>query len=475
METQSDTIDTTMNDQQATPRVLEPRRTVSGSLRLPGDKSISHRAALLSLLCAEPVRILNYADGEDCQTSLAALKKLGADVQSASDGSITVTPAKDRSDDPVIIDCGNSGTTCRLLLGLLSGMGKTAELVGDKSLSSRPMKRVTDPLTLMGGIFAPATEGETEPESAEGLRLPLRTLGSATESIDYRLPVASAQVKSAILLAAVASGATAIVTEDVITRDHTEKMLQHLGANISVKQPRLELQEDPNDPRKKIRTILDDWKSQTIVKGGSPLHGGEIDVPGDISTAAFFFAAAAIGKGVVTIENLGLNPTRTTFLDHLKAIGCEVKISDRETISNEPRGTVTVTGASLKGRRISGAQTAALIDELPIVSVLACFAEGPTVIRDAGELRFKETDRIAALAKNLRTMGAQVGALEDGLAIEAKDEMQPGDFDSFGDHRIAMAMAVAALFLSGSSSLKDSEVVAVSCPTFFDLLESISA
>jgi 3-phosphoshikimate 1-carboxyvinyltransferase len=480
METFEAPPEETMNDTQDKPRVLHPRRSINGTLTLPGDKSISHRAALISLLCKEPLRLLNYSDGEDCKASLEAIRKLGADVQQGSDGSLTVTLPKERGSDPVIIDCGNSGTTCRLLLGLLAGAGITAELIGDESLSSRPMKRVADPLTLMGasivsGSLATSSDDSDSAGTSDPATLPLRVLGGANESIDYRLPVASAQVKSAILLAAVSSGATAIVTEDVITRDHTERMLQHLGANISVKQPRLELTEDPNDPRKKIRTILDDWKTQVIVKGSQELTGGEIDIPGDISTAAFFFAAAAIGGGEITVKNLGLNPTRTAFLDHLKAIGCDVKVSDKEVISSEPRGNVTVTGGALRGRRISGAQTAALIDELPIIAVLACFAEGPTVIRDARELRVKETDRIDALTKNLRVMGAHVGELEDGLAIEAKNEMQPGDFNSYGDHRIAMALSVAALFLSGDSTLTGADAVTVSCPTFFELLDSITA
>ncbi|MBN4076475.1 3-phosphoshikimate 1-carboxyvinyltransferase [Gemmatimonas aurantiaca] len=443
---------------------MSPRRKVHGEMSLPGDKSISHRAALMSLLCEAPLSIINYADGEDCASSLAAIKTMGAKVTTNQDGSLTITPPKEGNTNLVAIDCGNSGTTCRLLIGILSGLGVTAEIIGDNSLSVRPMTRVTDPLEFMGGKF-----------SSDANPLPLRILGQTDRSIDYRMPIASAQVKSAIILAAIASGNTAIITEDVITRDHTELLLSHLGANISSQRPRTEVNDDPSDPRKKIRSILDDWKSQIVVKGGDRLDGGEVDIPGDMSTAAFFFAAAAIGGGEVTIKNLGLNPTRTSFLDYLKTIGCAVSVSDKNTISHELRGTVTVVGGKLKSRRISGAQTAALIDELPIISVIACFSEGTTVIRDAGELRHKETDRIEAIAKNLRIMGANVGSLEDGLVIEAKGDLQPGDFDSFGDHRIAMAMAVAALFLPGSSTLADSESVAVSCPTFFELLASITS
>lgn len=453
--------------QRSEMRELAPRRKIHGDLTLPGDKSISHRAALFSLLLDGPLTIRNYSDGEDCQSTLKAVSALGAEVtDSVADGDsciLTITPPQSVKTPGASIDCGNSGTTARLLLGLLSGLDVAVELTGDESLSRRPMERVTDPLSVMGASFS-ATNGG----------LPLRALGGAHGSIDFRPKTPSAQVKSALLLAACAGGGTAIVTEDVITRDHTERMLQNFGANVRVSSPRVGLSEDPLDPRKKIRHRLDNWKARVAVTGNATLSANEIDVPGDFSTAAFFFACAAIGRGTVTIRNLGLNPTRTAFLEHLKAVGCEVTIENRVTISEEPRGTVRVTGVDLKGRKISGRVATGMIDEIPIVAVMACFAEGTTVIRDVGELRVKETDRLETIAVNLRKMGAAVGVVEDGLVIEAKGEMQPADFDSFGDHRIAMAMSVAALFLPGKSTLVNDEVTAISCPRFFELLQSIS-
>ncbi|HSG99708.1 MAG TPA: hypothetical protein VLB27_06645, partial [candidate division Zixibacteria bacterium] len=308
------------------PRELHPRRAVRGALTLPGDKSISHRAALLGLWTAAPLTITNYSDGEDCARSLAAVEALGATVR-RGDAGITITAPERYPTEPVSIDCGNSGTTARLLIGLLSGMERAVELVGDISLSQRPMKRVTEPLRQMGARFSEQSE-----------TLPLTVFGGASGSLDYRLPIPSAQVKSAILLAALTGGGRAIVTEDVLTRDHTERMALALGGQCEIRKPRVEIQDDPADPRKKNRVILDDWKSQVIVHGGERLDGGVIDIPGDPSTAAFYLAAAAISKGEVTITNHSLNPTRVAFLEHLRAIGCEVEITAKSVVSEEPRG-----------------------------------------------------------------------------------------------------------------------------------------
>ena len=444
-------------------KTLKPHRKIGGSLRLPGDKSISHRAALFALLSAEPLRIHNFSDGADCASSLNAVSALGCKVTQESATTLSVSPGEESPAEPKTIDFGNSGTTARLLAGIVSGLDIPVIITGDESLSKRPMQRIITPLSALGARFADTNQ-----------TLPLSPVGGAHGTLEYRMPVASAQVKSAILLAACAGGGEAAVIEDIRTRDHTERMLKHLGAQIKTQSPRIELREDPSDPRKKIRTVLDDWKARIVVKGAGKLSGGDIDIPGDISTAAFFFAAAAIGKGEVTIEHLGLNPTRTAFLDHLKAIGCEVHIENRVSVSEEQRGAVTVRGAKLKGRKISGALSAQLIDEIPIIAVMACFSEGPTIIRDVAELRVKECDRLEALIENLRLMGAKVGSVEDdGIVIEAKGEMQPADFKSFADHRIAMALSIASLFLSGESTIDNADCVAVSCPRFYELLESI--
>ncbi|MFQ5607693.1 MAG: 3-phosphoshikimate 1-carboxyvinyltransferase [Candidatus Zixiibacteriota bacterium] len=444
---------------------LKPRRKISGALALPGDKSISHRAALMGLLVSEPLQITNYSDGADCEATLAAVESLGVEIQRGSKpGDLTLTPPAEIVVSNPLLDCGNSGTTARLLTGLLSGLGVAVELTGDESLRSRPMERVIKPLTELGAGF----------ESSDG-RLPLKILGGATGSINYTLPVPSAQVKSALLLAACAGHGAAIVTEPIATRDHTERMLKHLGARIDVSSPRIEIREDTDDPRRKSRVVLDDWQSRVTVRGNGVLGGGVIDIPGDISTAAFLFAAAAIGRGEVSITNVGLNKTRTAFLECLRSVGCEVDIDRRAELAGEPRGRVTVRGSELRSRKISGALAAGLIDEIPIVGVMACFAEGPTVIRDVGELRVKESDRLAAIAENLRLMGASVGTIDDdGLVIEAKGEMQPADFRSFGDHRIAMALVIASMFLPGTSTIDDIECVGVSCPRFFEMIEQIS-
>ncbi len=452
-------------------KTLKPHRKIQGSLSLPGDKSISHRAALLALMCGEPVRTHNYSDGADCASSLKAVEALGCKVEQDGANTLLILPAETLTTETAKIDCGNSGTTARLLAGILSGLDITAEISGDESLSQRPMKRIVEPLRELGARFKSVADGESDKEPSS---LPLAILGGAHGDIEYRMPVASAQVKSAILFAACAGGGQAAIIEDVRTRDHSERMLQHFGATIETQHPRVELKEDERDPRKKTRTVLDDWKLRIVVKGNGKLSGGDVDIPGDISTAAFFFAAAAIGKGEVTIENLGLNPTRTAFLDHLKAIGCEVHVENRVTISEEPRGTVTVKGGKLKGRKISGALAAQLIDEIPIVAVMACFAEGATLIRDVAELRVKECDRLEALIENLRLIGAKVGSVEeDGIVIEAKGEMQPADFVSHDDHRIAMALSIASLFLAGESTIDNAECVAVSCPRFYEMLDSI--
>lgn len=442
---------------------LNPRKTIAGTISLPGDKSISHRAALMSLLVDGTLAIKHYSDGADCQASLEAIKSLGATVKTVSDG-LTITPPDKIVVTNPVIDCGNSGTTARLLTGLLSGFDVTVELSGDESLRSRPMDRVIHPLIELGAKF----------DNDSG-KLPLKLLGGANGSINYTLPVPSAQVKSAVLLAACAGGGTAIVTEPIATRDHTERMLAHLSAKIKVSAPRVEIKDDPLDPRKKTRTVLDEWQSQVTVHGNGKLTAAAIDIPGDISTAAFFFAAAAIGKGEVTITNVGLNPTRTAFLEYLRSVGCSVTIDQRSEVSHEPRGRVRVNGGPLKGRKISGHLSARLIDEIPIIATIACFAEGPTVIRDVSELRVKESNRLESIANNLRLMGAAVGMIDDdGLVIEAQSEMQPADFKSYGDHRIAMSLAIAALFLPGVSTLDDTECVSVSCPGFFELLDQIA-
>ncbi len=443
---------------------LKPTKHYGGAIEVPGDKSIAHRAVLLSLLAKENIEIINFPNNQDCNSSLSAVEALGVNVE-RSDSIISLTPPEklDTTEDK-IIDCGNSGTTARILAGIIAGSEISTTLSGDESLSSRPMKRIISPLTEMGAeLFA--DENDT---------LPMKINGKKLLPFEYRLPVASAQVKSSVLLAGLASSCSVRVIEDVITRDHTELMVEHLGEGLEVRVIKAELVEDPNDPRKKKMIMPEDFKKEIKTSSQTKIIGGRVDIPGDISTAAFFLAGAAISKQTVTVAHLGLNPTRTAFLTHLKTIGCKVVISDKETVSGELRGTVTVTGAELKVKKISGSTTVGLIDEIPIVAVIAAFTEGTTVIRNAAELKVKESDRLQAVADNLRLAGIKCGLLEDGLAIEGGTEFSGADFKSFGDHRIAMAFTIASLFAVGPSSIDDASVVDISCPEFYELLGKVT-
>ncbi len=444
-------------------RTISPVRKIGGVIRVPGDKSIGHRAALLPVLASATVRVRNFPDNADCRTSLEAARKLGVQVRTEVDGLVLTPPDHISAPADTIFDCANSGTTARLLSGIIAGNNIEAGLTGDKSLSSRPMKRIVDPLTQMGA----------ELTTQDG-HLPMTIRGGRLQDFEYQPPVASAQVKSALLLAGLASGCAVTIREEKETRDHTEIMLQELGASITVRKVRPVRQPNPDDPRKTRMRMPEPFRKEIVLAAGSRIGGGTIDIPGDISTAAFFFAAAAIARASITVEQVGLNPTRTAFLDHLKMLGCQVVVSDKTIVSGEPRGNVTVTGSVLKGRKISGATTVGLIDEIPIVAVMAAFADGTTVIRDADELRFKESDRLQATLENLQVMGVKCGRLKDGLVVEGGTDLPGADFRSFGDHRIAMAFSVAALSLVGPSTVDDDSVVDISCPGFYDLLDTIS-
>ena len=444
-------------------RIVKSVRKVGGTISLPGDKSIGHRAALLSILSKGPITIRNFPNGADCQRSLAAAQALGVKAIQGDD-ELTLTPPETlHVEDGTVVDCGNSGTTVRLLAGILAGSRLEVTLIGDESLSQRPMKRIIDPLTTMGAEMF-----------AEDDKLPIRIRGRRLDAIEYRMPVASAQVKSALLLAGLASSCSVVVREDIVTRDHTEIMVQELGEGLTVRDIKAVAVTDPDDPRKRRMQRPEPYKREIILNDSAVIKGGLIDIPGDFSTAVFFMGAAAISGGSLTIANVGLNRTRTVMLDHLKAIGCEVQVDNRTVISGESRGDVTVTGGPLKARKISGDTTVGLIDEIPMVAVMAAFASGTTIIRDAGELRVKESDRLMAVTENLKRMGIKVGLLEDGLAIEGGKDMNGTDFESFGDHRIAMAFSIAGLFLHDASSIDDDSSVAVSCPDFYDLVDQVT-
>ncbi len=443
-------------------RVIKPARKVRGMISVPGDKSMAHRAALFSILSKGPIRIKNFPNSADCLSSLGAAKRFGVKV-TEDEGALFLTPPDTISIGPdEIIDCGNSGTTARLLSGIIAGSNVEVTLTGDESLSARPMKRIIEPLSAMGAeLFA------------QDGHLPMRIRGRRLCSFEYRLPVASAQVKSALLLAGLASSCQVTIREDTITRDHTEIMLKEIGQGISVREVKPVLVADPADPRKRKLEMPESFKKEIKLSLKAQIAGGEVDIPGDISTGAFFLAAAAISEGTLTIENLGLNPTRTAFLDYLKSVGCQVQVRHRKVITGEPRGNVTVTGGPFKSRKISGETSVGLIDEIPIVAVMAAFADGTTVIRDAGELRVKESDRLVATCENLQRMGVKCGLLEDGLVIEGSKDLSGTDFQTYNDHRIAMAFSIASLFLVGPSSIDDDSVVGASCSDFYKLLDCI--
>ena len=306
---------------------LKPARRIGGTVTVPGDKSIAHRAALLSILSKGPITVKNFPEGADPKTSLAVAGKFGVTVSPMDEGLLLTPPEKLRIDQDAIIDCANSGTTVRLLAGIIAGSNLSVNLTGDESLSRRPMKRIVDPLTAMGAeLFA--TDGH----------LPMKVRGNRLLPFEYRLPVPSAQVKSALLLAGISAGCSVILREETLTRDHTEVMIESLGEGITVREIRPVAVPDPDDPRKKRMTMPENFKKEIKLASTSRINGGLVDIPGDISTAAYFLAAAAIAEESVTIPNLGLNPTRTGFLDYLKAIGCAVTITDKTVISGEPRG-----------------------------------------------------------------------------------------------------------------------------------------
>ncbi|MDP9262833.1 MAG: 3-phosphoshikimate 1-carboxyvinyltransferase [Acidobacteriota bacterium] len=420
--------------------ILRPARNLAGTLRLPGDKSISHRYALLAALAEGRTALENFSNGEDCAHTLGCLRALGCPVEQADGGRLEIE-GRDRelAASSAPLDCGNSGSTMRLLAGILAAQNFSSELVGDASLSRRPMARVIEPLTAMGAHIASADA-----------RPPLRITGTKLHALDYKMPVASAQVKSSLLFAGLLAEGQTLVEEPLATRDHGELALQAFGAEITRA------------------------RNRVGITGGQRLRAIEARIPGDISTAAFFLCAAALfPESTVTIEGLLLNPTRAAVLDVLAAMGARILTLHLEVHNGELVGTVKLEASRLTGATISGAQTAALIDELPVLAAIAPYTEDGIEIRDARELRVKESDRITAVATGLHAMGAQVEELEDGLRIPGRQRLRGGRVDSAGDHRIAMAFAVAALRAQGETTILGAQAAAVSYPEFFATLESL--
>jgi len=413
-------------------------------ITVPGDKSISHRAVIIAALSNGVCTLRGFLPSEDCMHTVNALRTLGVRIEQPEPDTLIVhgkkrvlTPPKKE------IDCGNSGTTMRLLAGLLAGQTFESRLVGDARLSRRPMDRVIAPLGKMGANIVAEGPEETPP---------LRIHGGSLRGIRYGLPVASAQVKSALLLAGLFAKGKTTVEEPVPTRNHTELMLNYFL----------------------VRTVKDENDTVTVFGDQVP-ESRDFTIPGDISSAAFWLVAAAVQpRGHLLVRDVGLNNTRTALLGVLLRMGAQVREAIEDVDQLEPRGIVEVTGFPLKGTVIQGREVPQLIDELPILAVAGALADGKTIIRHAGELRVKETDRIAAIAHNLRTMGAQVSELTEGLEIYGPAPLHGTRVASFGDHHIDMAFSIAGLFAEGETILQDADCIRESYPRFETVLEEFT-
>jgi 3-phosphoshikimate 1-carboxyvinyltransferase len=422
--------------------MVRPARNVRGSVSLPGDKSISHRYAMLAAIADGPSQLANYSTGADCASTLGCLRALGvkwerkdgADnvIQVHGSGLALTAPSQP-------LDCGNSGSTMRMLSGIVAGQKFSSEMAGDASLSRRPMERVITPLTAMGAQI-----------TSHNGRPPLRITGAKLKAIHYEMPVASAQVKTCLLFAGLLAEGETRIEEPLRTRDHGEVALRAFGADL-------------------------DCKGNAVrIRGEQRLRGVEARVPGDISSAAFFLCAAALFPGSqLTVISLLMNPTRSRLLDILMQMGLRISVTQLEEFHGELVGTLQVEGARLKGATIAGSDTAALIDEIPVLAAIAPYTEQGMEVRDAKELRVKESDRIESIATNLRAMGAQVEEREDGLKIPGGQSLHGAELESFGDHRIAMAFSIAALRARGETLIRGGECAAISYPAFFSTLEEL--
>jgi 3-phosphoshikimate 1-carboxyvinyltransferase len=415
---------------------------VSGTITLPGDKSISHRYAMIASIAQGDSRLGNYSTGADCHSTLNAMRALGVDVEENG----TEVAIRGRGLDGLLepaadLDAGNSGSTIRMLSGILAAQAFDTRIGGDESLSRRPMARIIEPLSRMGASIS-AREGRFPPLEIRGARL---------RPIDYTLPVPSAQVKTCVLFAGLYAEGETTVLEPVRSRDHTEIALREFGADLRV-------------------------HGKTIALGGRPtLTGRDLVVPSDLSSAAFFIVAALLLPGSrLAIRGVGLNPTRSTLLDFLAGMGAAIRITEVESRNGELAGELVVTSSQVRGGVIEKDTAAALIDEIPVLAVLGAASEEGLTIRDAGELRIKETDRIATVAENLRRMGVQAEELPDGLAIPGRQRFHAAELDSFGDHRIAMAFTIAALCADGESVIHGAEAASVSFPEFFETLHEVA-
>ena len=418
-------------------------RRVAGSIALPGDKSISHRYAMIASLAQGDSHLRNYATGADCHSTLNAMCALGVPIDEHG-ADVTVHGAGlDGLQAPAAgIDAGNSGSTIRMLSGILAAQPFASRIGGDASLSRRPMARIMEPLRQMGAVVS----------ARDGRFPPLEIQGAPLRAIDYRLPVPSAQVKTCVLFAGLFADGTTTVREPIRSRDHTEIALREFGADLQVRQ-------------------------RTITLPGRPtLAARDLTIPSDLSSAAFFIVAALLLPGSnLTIRGVGLNPTRAALLDFLVGMGAQIRIADIQSEGGELAGVLEIGGSPVRGGVIEKETSAALIDEIPVLAVLGAASQEGLTVRDAGELRVKETDRIATVVENLRRMGVAAEELPDGLVVPGRQRFRAAEFDSFGDHRIAMAFAVAALCGDGESTIQNAEAASVSFPEFYDTLAQVTA
>ncbi len=423
--------------------VLEKINKLRGNMYVPGDKSISHRSLILGSIAQGETRIYNFLNSMDCLKTLECMQALGVKIELDENNSINIKgkglyglqEAKD------ILDVGNSGTTIRLLTGLLSGQDFYSVLSGDDSIRRRPMKRVVEPLKLMGADIWGRKDGQFAPLSIRGNKL---------NPLHYTLPVASAQVKTALLLAGLYTIGETVVKEPLSTRDHTEKMLEIMRADIKIS------------------------SSEIKIKGGKELRGTDIFIPGDISSAAYFIVAASILRdSQIIIKQVGVNPTRTGIIEILKKMGTKIDILNYQIKSNEPQADLLTEYSKLKGVEIKKENVPFLIDELPLIAVVATQAQGKTVVSGARELRVKETDRIKAIVSELKKMGADIEEREDGFVVNGPTRLQGAVCENYNDHRIAMSLAVAALLAEGKTVIKNSECISISFPGFEKTLQKL--
>ncbi len=435
-------------NQKTQSAIVHPSQVTGGLIEVQGDKSISHRVAMLSAIASGTSTIRNFLQSEDCLNTLRAMEALGARTFASDEGDLSVQGTGGNFLEPVKpLDLGNSGTGMRLLAGLLAGLPMRAELTGDASLCSRPMGRIKEPLEKMGATIELLGENGCAP---------VRVHGGGLKGIEYTLPVASAQVKSCILLATLFASGTTTIIEKMPTRDHTERLLQTVGVPVHVDGLKVRLEGfGAEGPKLKARTWM---------------------VPGDLSSAAYALLAAAAREGVtVTVRNVGLNPRRTALLDVLKRMGARVDIvvrSEKDEI--EPYGDITLTGGPLKGTEVGGDEIPRLIDELPVVAAAGALADGKTIIRNARELRVKESDRISTMVTNLQALGVEVQELEDGMEIRGPAKLEAANaVQSFGDHRVAMSMAVLGAYSSNPVCINNIACIQTSYPAFWEDLKRL--